>query len=94
MGRSTRVAARPVILLLAVSGMAMLSSLKDHGGPHPITGVRGRILRALITGQEAGCPWPAVPKLYDHVISNNEGYEKSFKKFIDAVVVQYDTPGE
>ena len=94
MGRSTRVAARPVILLLAVSGMAMLSSLKDHGGPHPITGVRGRILRALITGQEAGCPWPAVPKLYDHVISNNEGYEKSFKKFIDAVAVQYDTPGE
>jgi len=93
MGRSTRVAARPVILLLAVSGMAMLSSLKDHGGPHPITGVRGRILRALITGQEAGCPWPAVPKLYDHVISNNEGYEKSFKKFIDAVAVQYDTPG-
>ena len=101
MGRSTKdhrrracVAARPVILLMAVSGMAMLASLKDHGGPDPTAGVRGRILRALITGQEARCPWPAVPKLYDNDASNNEGYEKSFKGFIEAVARLYDTPGE
>ena len=72
----------------------MLASLQDHGGADPIAGVRGRILRALITGQEARCPWPAVPKLYDNVVSNNEGYEKSFKEFIDAMAYRYDTPGE
>ena len=100
MGRSTKdhrrracVAARPVMLLMAVSGMAMLASLKDYDGPDLSTGVRGRNLRA-ITGQEDGCPWPAVPKLYDNVASNNEGYERSFTGFIEAVARLYDTPGE